>query len=593
MGNGATTRTVGLLERSEQLDALDGHLAAVREQGRGRLVLIAGEAGIGKTALVRAFCGAAAAAAVLWGACDALFTPRPLGPFVDIAERAGGELGAAVGRGRGARARSLAALTRRCAAGRPTSSSSRTCTGPTRRPSTSCASSPAASRRSRRSWSPPTATTSSTARHPLRIVLGELPARAADAAGAGAAVGRRASPSSPARRGRPRASCIGGPPATRSSSPRSWPRPTARSPRPSATPCSPAPRASTPGAERCSTPSRSCRRAPSCGCSRRSPDGELDGLDGCLASGMLRAERDAVALPPRDRARRGRGGARAAPARARSTASALARARGPRRAPRPRAPRPPRRGGRRRASRARATRRPPASARPRSGPTARRPRSSRARCATLPASPSDRRAELLERRSYECYLTDDIAERHRRPAARARRARAAGDTGCARATRIAGCRAWPGSRATTRRPSARRARAVELLEPLAPGRELAMAYSNMAQLRMLASDQPGASAWGERAIALAERLGRDRDRRPRAEQRRRRGAARGLPGGSREARAQPRPRARGRPRGARRPRVHEPRAPASCARDVRDRRRYLDGRDRVLRRARPDVLGPT
>ena len=34
-----------------------------------------------------------------------------------------------------------------------------------------------------------------------------------------------------------------------------------------------------------------------------------------------------------------------------------------------------------------------------------------------------------------------------------------------------------------------------------------MAYSNMAQLRMLASDQPGASEWGGRAIELAERLG--------------------------------------------------------------------------------------
>jgi DNA-binding CsgD family transcriptional regulator len=49
--------------------------------------------------------------------------------------------------------------------------------------------------------------------------------------------------------------------------------------------------------------------------------------------------------------------------------------------------------------------------------------------------------------------------------------------------------------------------AVELLEQLEPGRELAMAYSNMAQLRMLASDQPAASEWGARAIELAERLG--------------------------------------------------------------------------------------
>ena len=31
---------------------------------------------------------------VLWGACEALFTPRPLGPFLDVAEALGGELGA-------------------------------------------------------------------------------------------------------------------------------------------------------------------------------------------------------------------------------------------------------------------------------------------------------------------------------------------------------------------------------------------------------------------------------------------------------------------------------------------------------------------
>ena len=29
---------------------------------------------------------------MLWGACDVLFTPRPLGPFVDIAELVGGDL---------------------------------------------------------------------------------------------------------------------------------------------------------------------------------------------------------------------------------------------------------------------------------------------------------------------------------------------------------------------------------------------------------------------------------------------------------------------------------------------------------------------
>ncbi|HSS59361.1 MAG TPA: AAA family ATPase, partial [Solirubrobacteraceae bacterium] len=115
MGDGATTSTVELLERSAQLDALDGHRVAVGEQGRGRLVLIAGEAGIGKTALVRSFCARAGQGRILWGACDALFTPRPLGPLVDIADEVGGELGAAVAEGAaagalvGALARSLRA----------------------------------------------------------------------------------------------------------------------------------------------------------------------------------------------------------------------------------------------------------------------------------------------------------------------------------------------------------------------------------------------------------------------------------------------------------------------------------------------------
>ena len=54
-------------------------------------------------------------------------------------------------------------------------------------------------------------------RHPLRIVLGELPQRLGRAAGAGAAVARTGvAELAGARRGRPRASCIAGPPATRS-----------------------------------------------------------------------------------------------------------------------------------------------------------------------------------------------------------------------------------------------------------------------------------------------------------------------------------------------------------------------------------------
>jgi predicted ATPase len=44
-----------LLERQAFLESLEGFLASARE-GRGCLVLVGGEAGIGKASLVRAFC---------------------------------------------------------------------------------------------------------------------------------------------------------------------------------------------------------------------------------------------------------------------------------------------------------------------------------------------------------------------------------------------------------------------------------------------------------------------------------------------------------------------------------------------------------
>ncbi|HST24797.1 MAG TPA: AAA family ATPase [Gaiellaceae bacterium] len=81
-----------LLERSSQLAALEEALARTRSERRGRLTLVSGEAGVGKTALLRRFCADVRGATVLWGACDALFTPRPLGPFLDIADEVGGEL---------------------------------------------------------------------------------------------------------------------------------------------------------------------------------------------------------------------------------------------------------------------------------------------------------------------------------------------------------------------------------------------------------------------------------------------------------------------------------------------------------------------
>lgn len=82
-----------LLERAGEFSALGERLEAVQRSSRGHVVLVSGEAGVGKTALLRRFCDdRAGGARLLWGACDALFTPRPLGPFVDIAESTGGDL---------------------------------------------------------------------------------------------------------------------------------------------------------------------------------------------------------------------------------------------------------------------------------------------------------------------------------------------------------------------------------------------------------------------------------------------------------------------------------------------------------------------
>ena len=82
-----------LVEREADLHALERLLASVVASGAGRLALVAGEAGIGKTALVCRFCECQAQSTrVLWGACEPLLTPRPLGAIVEIAEATGGEV---------------------------------------------------------------------------------------------------------------------------------------------------------------------------------------------------------------------------------------------------------------------------------------------------------------------------------------------------------------------------------------------------------------------------------------------------------------------------------------------------------------------
>jgi DNA-binding CsgD family transcriptional regulator len=57
------------------------------------MVLVRGESGIGKTALVRSFAeGVAGDGPVLWGSCDPLETPRPVGPLHDVADDLGGRV---------------------------------------------------------------------------------------------------------------------------------------------------------------------------------------------------------------------------------------------------------------------------------------------------------------------------------------------------------------------------------------------------------------------------------------------------------------------------------------------------------------------
>jgi DNA-binding CsgD family transcriptional regulator len=76
-----------LLERDQFLCALDTLLRQAAS-GQGQLALISGEAGIGKTALIEHFLDHRPAdVRTLWGACEALFTPRPLGPLYDIAQQ--------------------------------------------------------------------------------------------------------------------------------------------------------------------------------------------------------------------------------------------------------------------------------------------------------------------------------------------------------------------------------------------------------------------------------------------------------------------------------------------------------------------------
>ena len=80
-----------LIERESQLAALREY-AHEASQGQGRLVLVSGEAGVGKSVLLEEFAQDFDEARWLWAACDGLFTPAALGPLLDIAIQMDGEL---------------------------------------------------------------------------------------------------------------------------------------------------------------------------------------------------------------------------------------------------------------------------------------------------------------------------------------------------------------------------------------------------------------------------------------------------------------------------------------------------------------------
>ena len=117
-----------------------------------------------------------------------------------------------------------------------------------------------------------------------------------------------------------------------------------------------------------------------------------------------------------------------------------------------------------------------------------------------------RRAILLEQLSYECYLTDQIEQ------ARTTRLEALeiydqekDALSIGRSQRWLSRLSWfLGQNEDSERYAAD---AVATLESPAVSRELAMAYSNLAQLRMLSRDTAEAVRWGKKAIELARRLG--------------------------------------------------------------------------------------
>ncbi|TML84564.1 MAG: hypothetical protein E6G08_16955 [Actinobacteria bacterium] len=268
------------LEREAFLEPLREALGEA-SRGHGQLVFVAGEAGVGKTALVRALAAEAAGARVLEGRCshrgrsDRSPTSRP-------------RPGARCRRSSSAtrfRTTSSPSCSTRCGRGR-LCSCSRTCTGPTRRRSTSSVSSGGGCTRRAASSSRRIATRSS-----ARIIRSEASSADSPARRASAVCScHRSRPTrfarSPRRTASTGRSSIDAPAATRSSSARRSPPERRPCRRRCAMRCSRARPGSTPTRATCSRPWRSSPGTPTSPCSRRSqarrlPDSTRVSRPGC------------------------------------------------------------------------------------------------------------------------------------------------------------------------------------------------------------------------------------------------------------------------------------------------------------------------
>jgi DNA-binding CsgD family transcriptional regulator len=482
---------------------LASELDGVRASGRGRLVLVAGEAGIGKSVLVEAFCARFAPGQVLWGACDALLTPRPIGPLVDIAAQTGGELLALV-EGEASPSDLVAALARLRRDRAPLIVvledlhwADDATLDVVRLLARRCAALGALVVATYRD-------DELNRVHPLRVVLGEMPRsgvrRILLEPLSRAAVERLAAPARvdaailhERTNGNPffvtEALGAGG--------------------------------VSVPETVRDAVLARAARLDAK---QRELLDAvailpvraelwlletivgdRLAELEGCLASGMLRGTPDTVSFRheiarvavedalPADLARalhRHALAALAAPLRGRIDLARVA-------------------------HHAAAAGDADAVLRyaPQAGEQAAALRAHREAAAQYARAlrfadglSSAERAALLERRSYECYLTDSMDA-----AIAARQAALSEYRACGDRLREGDAHRWLSRLQwfAGNNPAAEQSAlaAIDVLDQLPAGREQAMAYSNMAQLRMLAGDLDCARAWGSRAIELAERLG--------------------------------------------------------------------------------------